>query len=217
MPDAIIWDLDHTLYRLCDRLKDLWNRAYANYFASLALGYTAEEALEIATRSYRETGYSAHWFLRQHALCPRETHLGVHRYMEAEHLPVCMDTQEAFAARPCLKHGLVTHGSRDWALRALDRLGLAGFFGSAAIVSLEDAGYVRKSEGAEGLVRCLEALGTAPAHALFVEDTAANLPPAKRLGLSTCLVTQGRPAPRNTHGAIDWVRVDARDVLQSLS
>lgn len=214
---GIIWDLDNTLYTLTDTIEGQWNWAYARYFASLPhLPYDEQTAFKLAETSYNETGYSAAWFIKQHDLCPRETHRGVHQHMCAEQLAACDTTQRLFASHPNLSHAVVTHGSRDWALRALARLGLQDFIPETYVIGLEDADFETKRTSPRGLHMAMDRLGLGPDKLMFVEDLAENLVIPKRHGLTTCLLTQGRPI-KTEMAHIDWVTTDARQVLSSIS
>jgi putative hydrolase of the HAD superfamily len=91
-----------------------------------------------------------------------------------------------------------TNGDEAYASRVLERLGLANAFDGMHDIHAMD--YVPKPNPRSYLAMC-ERLGIEPRTALFVEDMARNLEPAKALGMTTVWVDNG--SERGSHGADD--------------
>ena len=80
--------------------------------------------------------------------------------------------------------------------RVLDRLGLADAFDGMHDIHAMD--YVPKPDPRAYAAMC-ERFGIDPHRALFVEDMARNLEPAKALGMTTVWIDNG--SERGDHGA----------------
>lgn len=79
---------------------------------------------------------------------------------------------------------VVTTKRRDMALRGLNLMGLAGDFDT--IIAFEDVNAHKPDP--EGVLRALDRLGTAPAAALMVGDTPADLLAGRRAGVTPVAV-----------------------------
>ncbi len=82
---------------------------------------------------------------------------------------------------------LVTNIGRRAAGRALDRLGIRGFFG--AVVTRDDVAGLKPS--GEGILKALAALGRPPGQALMVGDSASDVGAARAAGVRVVLVSGG--------------------------
>ncbi|HEV2746644.1 MAG TPA: pyrimidine 5'-nucleotidase [Allosphingosinicella sp.] len=89
-----------------------------------------------------------------------------------------------------------TNGDEAYARRVLDRLGLANAFDGMHDIHAMD--YVPKPNPPSYAAMC-ERYRIDPARALFAEDMARNLEPAKALGMTTVWVDNG--SERGGHGA----------------
>jgi putative hydrolase of the HAD superfamily len=87
-----------------------------------------------------------------------------------------------------------TNGDAAYAGRVLGALGLAGAFDQ--VIDIEATGWTPKP--AADAYRTLAAAPPDPTRALFVEDMARNLRPAKALGMTTVWVDNG-----SEHGGLD--------------
>jgi len=189
---AIIWDFDNTLYHLDGDCEEIWHQGIARMAVARGLPYSFEEALVIARESFATHKTSTAIFIERHGLCAREVHHEIHRVMDETHITPCNITAAAFAARPDIRHAIVSHGSKSWVLRARDHLGLGPYIPDHAVFGLEDYGFEKKSISLRGLNMALDALNINPAEAVFAEDQADNLKLAHdRLGMTTALIHYG--------------------------
>ena len=81
-----------------------------------------------------------------------------------------------------------TNASEDYARRVLDRLGLANAFDG--MHDIHAMAYVPKPDPS-GYAAICDRHGIDPARALFADDMARNLAPAKAIGMTTVWVDNG--------------------------
>ena len=100
-----------------------------------------------------------------------------------------------------------TNASEGYAARVLDRLGLANAFDG--MHDIHAMNYAPKPDPASYRALC-ERFAIDPARALFVEDMARNLAPAKALGMTTVWLDNG--SEKGGHDAdpatIDYIAQD---------
>ena len=132
---AIIWDLDNTLYRFNTLFEDACNHIAGRTVRSLGLDMGDAEAKALAEASFKKYGYSMRVFLEEHDLDSTELHLEFHKHLDEKILDVSHELIECFRNYD-LKHVLVTHGSRHWAMKALNHLDLKQFFPDEVIFGL---------------------------------------------------------------------------------
>jgi putative hydrolase of the HAD superfamily len=89
-----------------------------------------------------------------------------------------------------------TNGDGVYASRVLDKLGLAHLFDGVHDIHAMD--YVPKPDPRPYAAMC-ERFAIDPKHALFAEDMARNLAPAKALGMTTVWIDNG--SELGGHGA----------------
>ena len=212
---GIIWDLDNTLYRFDDALIDTFNVAVGHAVIAAGVKMTHDEAVKLAKKSYLETGYSGRYFVQNHDVDARRLHFDFHTHVDEKIIETSVDMQALFGAVD-LKHALVTHGARDWALRVLKHLGLSPWFPPEHVFGLEDYGFRRKSEGADSFVKAIEALQLPPEQLLFVEDTPENLRIPYELGIGTVLIHHGTPPP-DPPPHVDMLCLNSLEVLEKIA
>ena len=188
-----LFDLDNTLYPASCRLFDQVEKRMADFICDF-LSIEEEEAHELRRRYWREHGTTLSGLMRNHGLQPQVFLDYVHQIDLSQVRP---DPRMNRAIERLPGRKLVfTNGSTRHAERILDRLGLSDHF--EAVFDIAAADYVPKPE-----TRAYEALvrrhAVAPERTLFVEDTAKNLPPAARLGMTTLWVhhEESRPPEEN--------------------
>lgn len=110
-------------------------------------------------------------------------------------------------SRGCPGASWFTNGDAPYARRVLARLGLGDSF--EAIHDIHACAY-RPKPAPESYRSMVAALGVRPATALFVEDMARNLRPAKALGMTTVWVNNGSEQGEAAHA--DFVDYEIADV-----
>jgi putative hydrolase of the HAD superfamily len=211
--DTWLFDLDNTLYPPSAGLFahiDVKMRA----FIQRLLGVDPVEARRVQKQFFHDHGTTLRGLMNEHGVEPSAFLDYVH---DIDMSAVAPDTRlvEAMARLPGRKL-VFTNADTAYAERVLERLGLGGAF--EAIHCIHGMDYWPKPDR-----RAYEALTQRyridPARAVFVEDMARNLKPAKALGMTTVWVNNG--SERGGHDASrDYIDIEIADVgtwLQTLT
>ena len=188
-----IFDLDNTLYSPEARLFDQIDDKMGSFIAA-RLGVDRIEARRIQKHYFHEHGTTLSGLMREHDVEPDEFLDYVHD-IDLGILAEDRALAEALAALPGRKL-VFTNGDARYATRVLERLGLGKSF--EALHDIHACNYAPKPDPASYKTMC-EALVVDPHAALFVEDMARNLPPAKALGMTTVWVNNG--SEKGSHDA----------------
>lgn len=180
-----IFDLDNTLYSPGVRLFDQIDERMGSYIAKL-LDVDRTEARRIQKTYFHEHGTTLSGLMASHGVEPGEFLDYVHD-IDLEILEEDRALAEAIGALPGRKF-VFTNGDAPYARRVLERLGLGASFD--ALHDIHAAGYAPKPDP-DSYVGMCRALDVDPGRALFVEDMARNLRPAKALGMVTVWVNNG--------------------------
>ncbi len=177
--DCWIFDLDNTLYPPSTRLFDQIDLRMGQFIQDL-LGCDATEARRVQKLYFHDHGTTLSGLMHYHATEPREFLDYVHD-IDMAPLAVAPRLASRLAALPGRKI-LFTNGDDAYAMRVLQGLGLEHSF--EGIWDIHAMEYRPKPEPSAyaGLV---SAFGIVPETAVFVEDMARNLAPAKALGMQT--------------------------------
>ncbi|MDX1710773.1 MAG: pyrimidine 5'-nucleotidase [Rhodovibrionaceae bacterium] len=174
-----LFDLDNTLYPASCRLFDQVERRMAEFICGF-LSITEEEAHALRRQYWQEHGTTLSGLMLNHGLDPEDFLAYVHEIDLSAMRPDAR-LNRALERLPGRKL-VFTNGSMRHAARILERLELTHHF--EAVFDIAAADYVPKPESGayDALVRRHD---VRPDRALFVEDTAKNLPPAARMGMTT--------------------------------
>jgi putative hydrolase of the HAD superfamily len=192
-----IFDLDNCLYPASAGLFDLIDQRMGAYIQRL-LDCSPEEARRVQKEHFHEHGTTLAGLMRHHEVDPHEFLEEVHS-VPLERIPRNERLASALARLPGRRF-VFTNGDEAYARRVLEAIGV-----HAEIDELHDihaSGY-RPKPDPHGYERMCERFGIDPAHALFVEDMAQNLKPAKALGMTTVWVDNG--SERGSHGLGDFI------------
>jgi pyrimidine 5'-nucleotidase len=203
--------MDNTLYPASADLFAQIDRRMEAYVARL-LGLGRAEARAVQKRYFHEHGTTLRGLMLSHGVAPRDFLDFVH---DIDLSVLAPDPELARALGRLPGQRIVfTNGDRPYAERVLARLGIRDRID--AIFGIEAMDYRPKPDPRAYAALCAR-YGIAPARALFVEDTAHNLRPAKALGMTTVWVNNG--SERGSHGAcpsfIDLEIADLADWLRS--
>lgn len=212
---GIIWDLDDTLYKVTPALHQSMRESVARAVVKMGYDISFEDALKMAIESQEKHRLTVKMLVDKFGIEKRDMHLPFHAEMDHKVTNACPDLPSAFASQPEIKHVLMTHASREWAIRMLDHLGLADFFEDKAILGLEDVDFEHKHESDRVTKTSLEIMGLNPNEAAFAEDRDWNLTIPHEMGLTTILIdhpTQPRELP--TH--VDYRFDRAADFLNKI-
>lgn len=183
--DCWIFDLDNSLYPASCNLFELIDIRMGAYIERL-LGVDAAEARRIQKLYFREHGTTLAGLMASQGVDPREFLDFVHD-IDLARLVADPAVVAAIDRLPGRKF-VFTNGDEAYAARVLDRLGLANAFDGMHDIHAMD--YVPKPDPRAYAALC-ERHSIDPHSALFVEDMARNLKPAKALGMTTVWVDNG--------------------------
>lgn len=183
--ESWIFDLDNTLYPASADLFGLIDVRMGMYVQRL-IGCSPEEAHAIQKNLFHEHGTTLSGLMRDHRIDPYEFLAFVHD-VEMDALEEDRRLVEAIARLPGRKL-VFTNGDATYAGKVLAKLGLSRSF--EAIHDIHACAYQPKPHAAS-YDSMTKALNVDPATALFVEDMARNLKPAKAIGMTTVWVNNG--------------------------
>jgi putative hydrolase of the HAD superfamily len=183
--DTWIFDLDNSLYPASANLFELIDVRMGEYIQQL-LGCGHEEARRVQKGHFRDHGTTLAGLMATHGVDPHHFLDFVHDVDLARITadPKLVDALDRLPGRKFV----FTNGDEAYARRVLDRLGLANAFDG--LHDIHAMAYVPKPDPRAYAAMC--ALhDIVPERALFVEDMARNLAPAKALGMTTVWIDNG--------------------------
>ncbi len=183
--DCWIFDLDNCLYPASTNLFELIDIRMGQYISRL-LGVDRAEARRVQKGYFHEHGTTLAGLMRTHGVDPHEFLDFVHD-IDLARVTADPEVVAAIDELPGRKF-VFTNGSEQYASRVLEKLGLANAFdGMHDIHAME---YVPKPNPLSYAALCARHR-IDPNTALFAEDMARNLRPAKALGMTTVWIDNG--------------------------
>ena len=199
--DCWIFDLDNSLYPASADLFALIDVRMSLFIQDL-LGCGEREARDIQKGYFREHGTTLAGLMASHGVAPR-TFLDYVHDIDLARISADPRLVAALDRLPGRKF-VFTNGDEHYARRVLERLGLANAFDGLHDIHAMD--YVPKPDPRAYAAMCARH-AIAPQRALFVEDMARNLEPAKALGMTTVWIDNGSDQARH---AADPAFIDYR-------
>jgi putative hydrolase of the HAD superfamily len=192
-----IFDLDNCLYPASAGLFDLIDERMGAYIQQL-LSCDPVEARRVQKLHFHTHGTTLAGLMKEHGVDP-------HDFLEKVHaIPldrVRHDERLASSiARLPGRKFVFTNGDAPYARRVLEAIGLAESFDDLHDIH---ASSYRPKPDSHGYELLCERFELDPRRSLFADDIAANLEPAKALGMTTVWVDNG--SERGTHGLGDFV------------
>ena len=208
--DTWVFDLDNCLYPASCDLFALIDIRMGEYIQRL-LGVEPAEARRVQKSYFHEHGTTLAGLMAGHGVDPHEFLDFVH---DIELARLAADPRLVAALDRLPGRKLVfTNGDETYARRVLARLGLANAFDG--MHDIHAMNYVPKPQPASYAALC-ERHDIDPKRALFAEDMARNLEPAKALGMVTVWVDNG--SERGSHGAdVSFIDYRVADIGEWLS
>jgi putative hydrolase of the HAD superfamily len=191
--DSWIFDLDNSLYPASCDLFALIDIRMGEFIQRL-LACDPDEARRVQKQHFHDHGTTLAGLMREHGVDPNQFLDFVHD-IDLARLTADPQLVAALDRLPGRKF-VFTNGDEAYARRVLDRLGLGNAFDGLHDIHAMD--YVPKPDPAAYAAMC-ERHAIDPKRALFVEDMARNLAPAKALGMVTVWIDNG--SERGGHGA----------------
>ncbi len=183
--ESWIFDLDNCLYPASANLFELIDIRMGEFIQQL-IGCDAAEARRIQKQHFREHGTTLAGLMRSHGIEPSEFLDYVHD-IDLARISADPELVRLIDELPGRKF-VFTNGDASYAGRVLERLGLANLWDG--LHDIHAMNYVPKPDPRSYSALC-ELHGIDPARALFVEDMARNLAPAKELGMVTVWIDNG--------------------------
>ena len=183
--DCWILDLDNSLYPASANLFALIDARMGEFIQQL-LGCNPDEARRVQKRHFLEHGTTLSGLMNSHRVDPYEFLDFVHD-IDLARLTADPAMVAALDGLPGRKF-VFTNGDESYARRVLAKLGLANAFDG--LHDIHAMGYVPKPNPRSYAAMC-ERHAIDPRRALFAEDMARNLKPAKALGMTTVWIDNG--------------------------
>src|SRR6476646_1194261 len=183
--DAWIFDLDNTLYPAQTNLFALIDARMTAYVSRL-LDLSPAEARQVQKAYFAEHGTTMRGLMDLHDVDAHEFLDDVHD-IALERIVEDRRLVTQIAALPGRKL-VFTNGDAVYAGRVLDRLGLGGSF--EGVHDIHAMGLIPKPDASAYAGLCAQ-WAVDPTSALFVDDMARNLAPAKTLGMTTVWLDNG--------------------------
>ena len=201
--DTWIFDLDNTLYPASANLFVQVDQRITDYIAA-RLSLDPVAARRVQKDYFHGRGTTLAGLMDEHGVDPHDYLAFVHD-VEMDVLSHDPSLVAAIARLPGRKL-VFTNGDEPYARRVLGRLGLADSF--EAVYDIHATNYVPKPDPVVYAGLCA-AYAIDPTRALFVEDMARNLAPAKAIGMTTVWVDNGsEQAPGAARDFIDFTTGD---------
>ncbi|QNM81772.1 pyrimidine 5'-nucleotidase [Sphingomonas sabuli] len=202
--DDWIFDLDNCLYPASTGLFTLIDERMNAYIRRL-LDCDAIEAHRVQKAHFHAHGTTLAGLMAEHDVDPTDFLTDVHaipmdRIERNDRLAASLDRLPG-------RKFIFTNGDANYAGRVLDSIGIADRFDD--MHDIHASSYKPKPDP-HGYALLCERFGIDPARALFADDIACNLAPAKALGMTTVWVDNG--SERGTHGHGDFIDHRIEDV-----
>ena len=197
-----LFDLDNTLHDAGPQIFPHINRSMREYIER-HLGVDAAEATRIRERYWFRYGATLTGLVRHHGVDPHHFLAETHNFDNLPRMVVFDRALGAMLARLPGRKFVFSNAPQRYADAVLDIMGVRHLFD--AVWSIERLRFQQKPRLA-GFRRLLGRERLRPAQCVMVEDSAANLKPARRLGMKTVLIARSPRVPA-------WVDLRLQSVL----
>lgn len=185
---APVWlfDLDNTLHDASPHIFPHINRSMTEYIQRhLVLEHGP--ANDLRNHYWRRYGATLRGLVRHHGTDPQHFLRETHRFERLHDMMVFERALHGMLLRLPGRKIVFSNAPRHYADAVLDIMGVRALFSDVA--GIEDLGYQPKP-GIAAYRRLIASRRLNPARCIMLEDSAANLRTAKRLGMRTVLVTR---------------------------
>jgi putative hydrolase of the HAD superfamily len=210
MPDAILFDLDNTLYSEQCGVFDLIDRRM-NEWLIANLQIPENEVNEFRNKYFIQYGTTLRGLMLHHDVNPRDFLDYVHDVPVHEFLTADLELRETLEQVKARKL-IFTNSDLKHANRILDALGVRDQF--ERIFDIEAMNFIPKPNPDPYRI-VLEYLRLQPKDVLLIDDMERNLKPAQEMGMRTVLIGNGKPVD-DRHHAIENIK-ELTDVLVILA
>jgi len=202
--DERVWlfDLDNTLHDAGPHIFPHINHSMREYIER-HLGVDESEATRIRQHYWSRYGATLTGLVRHHGINPHHFLAETHRFADLPRMVVFDRALRAMLTRLPGRKLVFSNAPQDYATAVLDIMGVRHLFD--AVWSIERLRFQQKPRVA-GFRRLIERERLRPAQCVMIEDTPANLRPARQLGMKTVLIGSAPRAPA-------WVDLRLQSVL----
>ncbi len=190
MQMKLFLDCDQTLYRCEPLIHEIRERMVL--FMSKVINKPADELARIRAFYLREYGTTLAGLMAHENINPQGFVDFVHNVKHERHLK-----RDPRVRKALIETGMpiyiASNAPRPHIIRVLEILEISDI--PKAIFSIEDFGYKGKPNR-NSYAHLLSVTSTSPQEAVFVDDYASNLEPARSLGMITCLVGEEEYSPK---------------------
>lgn len=188
-----IFDLDNCLYPSSANLFELIDERMTKFVQQL-VGCDFAEARRIQKGHFHAHGTTLAGLMASHDIDPHAFLAYVHD-IDLARISADPELVAAIDRLPGRKF-VFTNGDADYAARVLGKLGLANLWDG--LHDIHAMGYVPKPHPSAYQALC-DRNGIDPERALFADDMARNLAPAKALGMATVWIDNGSEQADHRH------------------
>jgi len=200
MPDAILFDLDNTLYSESCGVFDLIDQRMNEWLIS-NLQIPESEVNEFRNKYFIKYGTTLRGLMLHHEVNPRDFLDYVHDVPVHEFLSADLELRETLEQVKTRKL-IFTNSDLKHANRILDALGVRDQF--ERIFDIEAMLFIPKPNP-DPYRLVLDYLKLSPQDVLLIDDMERNLKPAQEMGMRTVLIGNGKPVD-DRHHAIENIK-----------
>eukprot|EP00434_Breviolum_minutum_P003428 symbB.v1.2.003016.t1/scaffold113.1/size324549/14 len=235
--DAVLLDVDDTLYPVSSGFSDHRNGEVICKFMVENLGFETAESAKILRDEYFQRYHSTMKGLNiatEEGRLPKPfkqeelgqywaDHCDYEKFIRAD--PVQIEVIRSLAEDVGLKMAVFTNSPKKYALKCLEFLGVRKYFPDDRVFAVEDVLPACKPQP-EAFKKVLDAIGAVPERTVMFEDSMKNIRACKALGIHTVLVHEGDEAggeaallgdtPVRDDPAVDVVIKDMSEVRAKL-
>ena len=181
-----MFDLDDTLHNASAHIFPVMNQAMTNYImATLAMDEAT--AHDLRRHYWRVYGATLKGLMRHHQTDPQHFLKVTHQFDDLAERVIAVKRLRHLIKSLAGRKVLFTNAPRDYALRVLNLLGIADCF--ELVFSVESTKFHAKPS-VRGFQLLLASLRVKASDCVLLEDNAAALMTAKRLGMKTVLLSK---------------------------
>ena len=181
-----VFDLDDTLHNASAHIFPVMNQAMTNYImATLAMDEAT--AHDLRRHYWRVYGATLKGLMRHHQTDPQHFLKVTHQFDDLAERVIAVKRLRHLIKSLAGRKVLFTNAPRDYALRVLNLLGIADCF--ELVFSVESTKFHAKPS-VRGFQLLLASLRVKASDCVLLEDNAAALMTAKRLGMKTVLLSK---------------------------
>lgn len=194
MFDAILFDLDNTLYTEESGIFDLIDQRMNEWLIS-RLQVPPEEVNHFRHHYFMKYGTTLRGLMLHHNVNPHDFLEYVHDVPVREFLSADRELRDTLSLIQTRKV-IFTNSDRKHANRILDALGVLDLF--EKIFDIEAMQFIPKPNP-EPYQMVLQYLKAPPEQCLLIDDMERNLGPAREIGMKTILIGDGQPVNDKHH------------------